>query len=256
VVRADVVDDVAVISFARPERHNAVNDAMSEEWQVAMRWAIDAAAVRCIVLRGDGPSFSSGRDTAELGRRPAGESDFSFVRRAQEIRLETLEASKPVVAAVQGYVFGGAFEIALSADMRIAADDAVFAFPEIGFGLAPDTGGSQLLPLLVGPAKAKYLLITGARIDASTAHEWGIVDWVVSRKQLDTAALDLAHRLAMAPPTAAAAIKQLVDQIWAGAIRNGIHQELLAQTALFAGEEHRVAKAARLAQLRTDEDAS
>jgi enoyl-CoA hydratase/carnithine racemase len=245
-----VVDRVAVISFNRPELHNAIDDETSEQWRAAMQESIRDEETRCILLRGEGPSFSSGRDTTQLGRRAAGESDRSFVRRHQEARLETLAAPKPVVAAVRGYALGGAFELVLSADMRIAATDAVFGFPEIRYGLVADTGGTQLLTPLIGPAKAKYLLISGDRIDADTALRWGVVDWVVEPDELDTAALDLARRLATAPPRAAATVKRLVDRAWASSVRTGIDEELIAQVELFAGEEHRAAKAAQLDRLR------
>ncbi|MCZ7525690.1 MAG: enoyl-CoA hydratase/isomerase family protein [Acidimicrobiia bacterium] len=241
---------MGVVTLDRGERHNALNNAMGSELGKALRWALTDPEVRCVLLRAEGPSFSSGRDTKELGTRSGGESDFSFVRRVQEGRLATLNAPKPVVAAVQGYVLGGAFEMVLSADVRIAADDATFAFPEIQFGLVTDTGGSQLLTMLAGPAKAKYLIISGDRIDAATAHSWGVVDFVVPRSELDGAGLALARRMAAAPPHAAAVAKQLVDQAWAGTIQNGIRAELLAQTALFAGEEHRRVKAARIEELR------
>jgi enoyl-CoA hydratase/carnithine racemase len=156
-----------------------------------------------------------------------------------------LESSKPVVAAVQGYALGGGFETALGADMRIAAEDAVFAFPEIGYGLTADTGGTQLLTPLVGPARAKYLLMTGERIDAAQALAWGIVDWVVPGPELREAALTLARKLAAAPPTAVAFAKQLVDQAWAGSIRNGMRQEVVAQAALFASDDYARRREAR-----------
>jgi enoyl-CoA hydratase/carnithine racemase len=254
-VRRQLVGGVGIVSFNRPERHNALNDAMVEEWEEAVRWAVDDPAVRCILLRGEGQSFSSGRDTTELGRRAKGQSDYEFVRQAQERRLALLETPKPVLAAVRGYVFGGAFEAALSADMRIAADDTLFAFPEIQFGLIADTGGTQLLTPLIGPSKAKYLLMTGERLDAATALTWGVVDWVVPASELDDAAMELASKLADAPAAAAAMTKQLVDQAWAGSIRSGIRQELVAQTMLFAGEEHRQTKADRLQQIKLEKSA-
>lgn len=167
-----------------------------------------------------------------------------------------LRASKPVVAAVQGHVLGGAFEMALAADLRVAADDARFGFPEIRFGLVPDTGGTQLLTMLAGPAKAKYMIISGDRVDVVTAREWGFVDFVVPRAGLDEAGLALARSLAAAPPLAAAMAKQLVDQAWSGTVERGIRSELLAQTALFAGDEHRRTKAARLAERRSDKEAA
>jgi enoyl-CoA hydratase/carnithine racemase len=253
-VLTEQVDGVAVISFNRPERHNAINDEMGERWRAVVRDAIADSSVRCLLLRGEGRSFSSGRDTAQLGARTAGESDFAFIRKHQDIRLELLDAPKPVLAAVKGYVFGGAFEISLAADMRIASTDASFAFPEISYGLVTDTGGSQMLPPLIGPSKTKYLLMTGQRIDAATAEAWGAVDFLVAPEELDAASLDLARRLASAPPQAAMMAKVLVDQASAGSIRNGIRQEWMAQVALFAGEEHARAKAAAIERLRADKE--
>jgi len=248
-VLVEHVDGVAVISFNRPERHNALNDAMSARWRTVVRASIADPEVRCLLLRGEGRSFSSGRDVAQLGGRPGGESDLSFVRRHQDIRLDVLDSPKPVVAAVKGYVFGGAFEIALSADMRLCATDATFAFPEIHYGLVADTGGTQMLTPLIGPSKAKYLHFTGDRIDAATALAWGAVDWLVEPDELDARSLALATKLALAPPNALQVAKQLVDQSWAGAIRNGMRQELLAQVSLFAGDEHAQTKAAAVERL-------
>ena len=244
-VLTDTVDGVGVVSFNRPARHNAIDDELGREWRAAVGRALDDHAVRCLLLCGEGRSFCSGRDTAQLGQRAGGESDVEFVARAQEIRVAMLESPKPVVAAVQGYALGGGFETALGADMRIVADDAVFAFPEVSYGLMADTGGTQLLTPLVGPAKAKYLLMTGERIDAAQALAWGIVDWVVPASELRAAALALARRLAAAPPTAVAFAKQLVDQAWAGSIRNGMRQEVVAQAALFGSDDYQRIKAAR-----------
>ena len=245
VVLVSRVGGVGVVSFNRPARHNAIDDALSDAWRAAVLDALTDDRVHCLLLCGEGPSFCSGRDVAQLGHRAEGESDVAFVARAQEVRRAVLEAPKPVVAAVQGYALGGGFETALSADMRIAAEDAQFAFPEVGFGLVADTGGTQLLTPLIGPSRAKYLLMTGARIDAAQALAWGVVDWVVPAAELREAALELARRLAAAPPTAVAFAKQLVDQAWAGSIRNGMRQEVVAQAALFASDDYRRLKEQR-----------
>src|SRR5205814_7825782 len=107
-------------------------------------------------------------------------------------------------------------------------------FPEIEFGLTVDTGGSQLLTAVAGPSRAKWLLMSAERIDAQQALAWGIVDCVVAPSGLDARAFAIAARLASVPPTAVAMSKQLVDQLWGPAIRNGLRQELLAQVSLFA----------------------
>jgi enoyl-CoA hydratase/carnithine racemase len=238
-VNAHHVDGVGVVSLSRPHRHNAVSDRLFDQLQTALRTYFDHSGVRCILLRGEGPSFCSGRDTAELGRRPPGQDDYTFVRAHQQLRLEMLACRKPIVAAVQGAALGGGFEIALSADVRIIADNAVFGLPEVSFGLTPDTGGTQILPALVGPARAKYLVLSGARIDAATAYEWGLAEEVVPVDNLDDRAVELCRQLAAQPALAVAMGKALVDQSTAGIIRNGIGQELIAQTALFGSQDYR-----------------
>ena len=165
-LKTEVVEGVGIVSLNRPHRHNAITDALFEEFCSAVRGYLNDPSVRCLLLRGEGRSFCSGRDKAELGKRAAGQDDFTFVRAHQQIRLEMLESPMPVVAAVQGAALGGGFELALSADMRIVSEDAFFGLPEVGLGLVPDTGGTQLLPALVGPARAKYLVLSGSRIDA------------------------------------------------------------------------------------------
>lgn len=238
-------DGVALIAYNRPGKHNALSDALSTQWRAAVREAVDDSEVRCIVLAGEGPSFCSGRDTSELGQRSEGESHFDYIRRAQRGRLELVEASKPVVAAVQGYVLGGGCETALAADLRVAATDARFALPEIGFGLVTDTGASRLLTRLVGPARAKYMIMSGERVDAQTAAQWGLVDWLVEPDELRETAMDLAGRLASKSPLALALAKQLVDHVDLADFRQTLDEELVAQTALFTSEDYQEARAAR-----------
>ena len=238
-------EGVAVISLNRPEKHNALDNESGASLGEAMHQALDSAEVRCILLRGEGPSFCSGRDTTQLGQREPGDGDFAFVRRAQDRRLAQLDSPKPFVAAVRGACIGGGFELVLACDLRFAAPDAFFFLPEIDFGILPDTGGTQLLTALIGPSRTKYLVMTGERIDAQRALEWGVVDFVVEPEDLDARALEVASKIAAGPPLAIAMAKQLVDQAWADSVRSGIRQELLAQTVLFGSEDYQEARAAR-----------
>lgn len=238
-LRTEIVDGVGVISLNRPHRHNAITDELFYAIRTAVREHIDNAEVRCILLRGEGPSFCSGRDTSQLGLRANGTDDFTFVREHQQARLEVLDSPKPVVAAVQGYALGGGFEIALSADIRIIAEDAVFGLPEVALGLVPDTGGTQVLPALIGPARAKYLVLSGAKINAGTAYDWGLAEEVVPVDTLARRALEFCKHLAAQPVLATSMAKMLVNQSSLGDIRNGIGQELLAQSALFGSRRGR-----------------
>jgi enoyl-CoA hydratase/carnithine racemase len=228
---------LATITMNRPDKHNALNDEMSHLFRDIFSGALEDPQVRCILLRANGPSFSSGRDTTQLGQRQPGDTDWEFVRRHQLIRTQKVESPKPVVAAIKGFTFGGAFELALSADIRVADHTLQASLPEVRYAIAVDTGASALVTALAGPSKAKYLMMTGDRIDASTALAWGLVDFLVAPDELDAKALGIAERIAANAPLAVQMSKALVDSVWAGALHAALRSELLAQTALFASRD-------------------
>ncbi|PKB14336.1 enoyl-CoA hydratase/carnithine racemase [Novosphingobium kunmingense] len=240
----EVVDGVGVITLNRPEVHNAMDDEAAHLYKVLLDRALDDDAVRAVLLRGAGKSFCSGRDTTMLGHRARDESDYHFVLRHQQKRLAVLDSPKPFIAALKGAAIGGGCETALSCDIRIADTTLKMALPEIHYGILPDTGGTQLMTTLIGPARTKYMVMTGDRIDAQTALAWGAVDFLVTPEELDDRALEIARKIAAKPPIALAMAKTMIDQAHAGAVRSGIAQELLAQTALFKTEDYHEARAA------------
>jgi enoyl-CoA hydratase len=233
-----------IITLNRPERHNAMNDEASELFQQILFAALEETQSTAILIRGNGPSFCSGRDTSVLGHRTRDESDFHFVRRAQEGRLRMLDSTKPIIAAVKGGAIGGGCEIALAADIRIADTTLKMALPEINYGLLPDTGGTQLLTALIGPSRAKYLVMTGNKIDAATALEWGAVDFVVEPEALDARALEIAGAIAAKPPLNLAMAKDMINLMHGETIRTGTRAELMAQSYLFKTEDYAEARAA------------
>jgi enoyl-CoA hydratase len=237
-------EGVGIITLNRPEVHNAMDDEASALYTQVLDAALEDAAVRVVLLRGAGKSFCSGRDTSMLGHRAKDESDYHFVLRHQQARLKVLDSPKPFVAALRGGAIGGGCEIALSCDIRIADTTLKMALPEIHYGILPDTGGTQFLANLIGTSRTKYMVMSGERIDAQTALEWGAVDFVVPPEELDARALEIARKIAAKPPIALAMAKTMIDQGTAGAVRNGIAQELLAQTALFKTEDYAEARAA------------
>jgi enoyl-CoA hydratase/carnithine racemase len=240
-----VADGVATVSLNRPERHNAVDDDLHEQLAATFAAVLAEPAARVVLLRGEGPSFCSGRDIAQLGQRVAGEGDLSFIRRHQQGRIAQLASPKPVVAALRGHVLGGGLEMALACDLRVAASDVRLAFPEIRYGLMTDTGGAPLMTMLAGPSRAKWMLMTGRAVEADQALAWGLVDEVVAPHELDAAALARAQELATRPPDALAMIKQTVDGMWHGPLHEGLRAELLGQVALFGGEDYQRRKRAR-----------
>ena len=243
-VLTSLTDGVGIITLNRPDAHNTLDDATTAELRQAIDWAAANRDVRCVLLRGEGPSFSAGRDEASIDGRTDGATDFESVRDAQDVHLRLIDLAKPVVAALKGHVLGSAFELALAADFRIAAADVMFGLPEIRFSLLPDRGATTLLTALVGPSRTKYLVMTGRRLGPDQARSWGVVDWVVRIEDLEQSALDLARELAVGPPLALSFAKQLVDAAWGTIVRTGIRQELAAQVALLGSDDHQEARAA------------
>lgn len=237
-------EGVRVITINRPERHNAMDDDTGALFQTLMTEALEETDSRAILLHGAGKSFCSGRDTTVLGHRARDESDFHFVRRAQEGRLRMQDAVKPIVAAVRGGAIGGGCELALACDVRVASPTLKMALPEINYGILPDTGGTQMMTALIGPSRTKYMVLTGEKIDAETALAWGAVDFVVPDEELDERALTIAKQMASKSPIALAMGKHMVDLMYGPTIRTGTRAELLAQTALFKTEDYVEARAA------------
>jgi enoyl-CoA hydratase/carnithine racemase len=240
----EVTDQVGVITLNRPEVHNAMDDEASALFAEVLDRALADEAVRAVLLQGAGKSFCSGRDTTMLGHRARDESDYHFVLRHQQGRLKILDSPKPFIAAVKGATIGGGCEMALCCDIRVSSSELKMALPEINYGILPDTGGTQYMANLIGTSRAKYLVMTGERIDARTALDWGAVDFVVAPEDHDARAMQVARTIAAKPPLCLAMAKTMVDQSVAGTIRNGIGQELMAQSYLFRTEDYQEARAA------------
>ena len=239
-ILVETSEHVRIISLNRPDRHNALDDPTLAELPSAIAAASADPAIDVILLRGEGRSFCSGRDMAVIDSGDSGidekkyANNYEYIRAAQDDRLNLLGSAKPVVAALKGYVIGGGLELAMAADIRIAASDVRLSLPEVLYGISTDTGGAVLATILAGPSRAKFLLMTGRKIAADQSLAWGLVDEVVEPDQLDEKALALCHDISKLNNTAVQISKQLVDQTWEGAIKNGLRAELLAQVALFA----------------------
>jgi enoyl-CoA hydratase len=179
----EVKDGVATLTLNRPDKLNAVTDAMRE----ALARHVDAInhdpEVRVAVVRGAGPrAFSAGSDIYETsGRTPVEKRDTVEMEAPHLLR----RCAKPVVAMVRGYALGGGLELALACDIRIASDTAQFGLPEVTLGWIPGAGGTQYLPRLVGRGMAAYLLYTGERIGAARAQAIGLVDVLVPDASLE-----------------------------------------------------------------------
>ncbi len=200
-------DGIAVIWLNRPERLNAVVAELVDD----LVEALDAAAhsdARAVVLAGRGRAFCAGHDLKEA--TPEGDSR-PRLDRLQDVTRRLRGLRQPVIAAVHGYAIGAGAEFAMGCDLILAADDAVFAFPEVSLGLSVTGAASRLLPLLVGPLKAKELLLLGERVSGAKAHELGLVNAIVPADDLMDTALGWATRIAAHPAAAATMAKRALD---------------------------------------------
>lgn len=238
---------VAVVSFNRPQRHNAANDAMDAAFFAILEQLHADDDVRAIVLRGEGTSFSSGRDTTELGARPPGISDLEFIERGHDKTKLLLTMPAPIIVALKGWVIGGSFERALLCDLRIAAADARMRLPEVVHGVIPDSAGVARLFQMAGHGVASDLVLTGRVLDAAEALSHGIVSRVVPTDELDDAVMEIAAGIAALPRLAVKMARRTIAGLGHEQVLRTLHQEMLAQTAVMAGEEYRHLRDQRLA---------
>ena len=240
-----ITDGVAVVSLNRPDRHNAFNDEMDARFFEVMSSLRDNADVRCIVWRGEGKSFSSGRDTKELGQRAKGESDLEFIEAGHRKTTVLWEMPVPSVVALKGWALGGSFERALLCDIRVASSDARMALPEVGHGVIPDSGGTARLFQMAGHGLAADMALTGRAITAEEALQHGIVSRVVEPAKLDEEVMAVAQEIARRSPLAVKFSKEVLSGLATPEVARSMNEEKVAQTVLFASEDYRELKAAR-----------
>ena len=210
----ELSDDVARITLNRPDRLNSFVTHMHEELRAALR---EAEAARVVVLTGAGRAFSAGQDLNERavasGEHPA---DLGVtVETGWNPLIKTITTMpQPVIARVNGVAAGAGANIALACDMVIAARSAKFIQSFSAIGLIPDSGGSWILPRLVGHARAMGLALTGDALSATQAEEWGLIWKCVDDEALDKEVDGIVHKLASLPPLGVAAIKAIVRSTW------------------------------------------
>ena len=229
-IRLETDGPVTTVRLDNPPM-NAFDAALRDELAACVRELTDRArGVRAVVLYGGERLFAAGADIKALAAMEPEEAR-GWNRALQRTFDEVARLPMPVVAALTGYALGGGLELALCADYRVAADDASFGQPEVQLGLMPGSGGTQRLVRLIGPSRAKNLLMTGRRVGADEALRLGLVDEVVPAGTAYDAALDYARRLAEGPAAALEAIKDAVDH---GA-DIGLSAGLALERSLFAG---------------------
>jgi enoyl-CoA hydratase/carnithine racemase len=222
---------IAVASLNRPGVHNAYNVAMRDALFEVLGAVRDDPDVGALVLRGNGPSFCSGGDVSEFGAAPSIVAGRD-ARWRRDVWGLMRDLPQPVIVAAHGHVAGGGFEMALLADLCIAANDASFWYPETGLGMIPGVAGTQTTPRLVGVGRALELMLVGRRLPAQEACRLGLVSRVVQRGRLQRVALSVARHLCRVPKTVAVALKRAVNEGLDLPLSEGLALEARLATAL------------------------
>jgi enoyl-CoA hydratase/carnithine racemase len=236
-VRVEVAERIATIRLDRPKM-NALNGQVQAEIAAAAAQAGADDEVSAVVIYGGERVFAAGADIKEM-------ADLSYPQMAE--RSARLQASftavaqipKPVVAAITGYALGGGLELALCADFRVMGESAKVGQPEILLGIIPGAGGTQRLPRLIGPARAKDLIFSGRQVAAAEALAIGLADKVVPDADVYAAAVDLVRQYSGGPSLAIRAAKQAVDAGLEVDLATGLEIERLQFSALFATEDQK-----------------
>jgi enoyl-CoA hydratase len=228
-----IQDGIAVVSLNRPNAMNALNKDMVLELDDAFEIMAGDSQVKAVVITGE-KNFAAGADISNmLTLSPEEAKEFSFRHTFSKIE----DFPKPVIAAISGFALGGGLELALVCDMRIAAPNAKLGLPEINLGIFPGAGGTQRLPRLIGPSRAKTMIYTGDIININMATEYGLVD-LVAENPLEEA-LKMAGKLAVKAPIALKLAKQCIGLAFDTDQKKGIEFEAIAWASTFATEDQR-----------------
>ena len=229
-VRLETDGHVARLTLDRPAKLNALTSEMTAELARHVAAVNDDPGLRAVVVTGTGRAFCAGSDISELDKYPTPwqfglRTDYGDILRALR---------KPAIAAVNGHALGGGLELALACDIRIAAETASFAAPEIKLGWIGGSGQSALLAHSVGPSNAAVMLLTGDPVDAATALRWGLVSEIMPAAELDARARELAAVIASRAPVAAQTAKINLRAAYEMPLTRAIDYERHLQTICFA----------------------
>lgn len=202
---------VTVLTLNRPDKLNAIDGAMLDSLGQCLTQIETDADCRAVVLTGAGRAFCAGADIKEWTALTPLDIARDWIARGHQLFGRVAGLSVPVIAAINGLALGGGLELALAADIRLASREAQLGLPEVTIGAIPGWGGTQRLPKLIGPGRAKQLTLSGQPIDAATAERWGLVGGVVEGEALLAHASELAQQIAANAPIAVQTAKRLID---------------------------------------------
>jgi enoyl-CoA hydratase/carnithine racemase len=244
-VRLKIDGAVATITNDNPEKHNAFDDAMDAQLFDVLAQLRNQPEVRAIVWRGEGKSFSSGRDVGALGGADSGLTHHDLMRRGHEGIRAIFELDAPIVVALQGWAIGASFQRALLCEIRVAAEGARFMLPEVGHGVIPDTGGVARIFQICGAGVAADLVLTGRVMTAEEALTHGIVSRVVPPDKLDEEVRAIADKIAEAPAITVRTARRILGHLALPEVVDSMDEEMIAQTFIAGSHDMAEMRAAR-----------
>lgn len=244
-VKLDVDGAVATITNDNPARHNAFDDAMDVALFEILGELRQQPGVRAVIWRGEGRSWSSGRDVSAIGTNVSALTHHELMTRGHRGIQQLFELDAPVLCALHGWVMGGSFQRALLCDIRIAAEGTRFRLPEVTHGVIPDTGGVARLFQMAGHGLASDLVLTGRIMEADEALAHGVVSRVVRRDDLDAVVREAADQIAAAPKLTVKLARRVISHLAEPEVRASMADELIFQTFLNRSDDFAELKAAR-----------
>ncbi|NJX14427.1 enoyl-CoA hydratase/isomerase family protein [Tamlana crocina] len=240
-ITIETTDAIAVLKFNRPAQLNAMNREMMDEIIEGIHWINAQSDYHVAVITGAGRAFMAGADIKEYGNQTAEEFD-TFQEKGMQLYDAIENASKPWVAAVNGFALGGGFEIALSCDLIVASEDAKMGLPEVFLSLIPGGGGTQRLIQKIGVNRVKEMLFLGGQYHAKTLKDWGVVNAVFPNDNFLYEAMDYAGKLSRRPQQSIAELKRLVNlSMTATPFEERINNEAQTVKKLYLQEEAQAA---------------
>ena len=236
---------VATLTNDNPDKHNAFDDDMDAQLFEALARIRADPGIRAVVWRGEGKSWSSGRDVGSIGTNRTELSHHELMRRGHRGIQQLWEMDAPVLVACKGWVMGGSFQRALLCDIRVAAEGTRFRLPEVTHGVIPDTGGMAVLQQMVGPGVVSDMVLTGRVMEADEALHHGIVSRVVPADELDPTVQEMAAAIASSSAVAVKLARLNLRHLSVPQIRSSMDDEMIYQTFLNRSDDMAEMRAAR-----------
>lgn len=244
-IRLEFDGPIATMTNANPEKHNAFDDDMDLALFEALGEIKSRRDVRAVIWRGEGKSFSSGRDVGVIGAHQGSITHHELMARGHRGILQIFDIDAPILVAIQGWAIGAAFQRALLCDIRVAAEGARFMLPEVGHGVIPDTGGVARLYQMCGHGVALDMVLTGRVLSADEALHHGVVSRVVAPDELDSTVREMAEKIAAAPAVTVKMARRVVHHLSDQEVRRSMNEELIAQTFINKSDDFAEFRAAR-----------